>query len=71
LKDTYVTNARVLLFGATVYRLANIIRSRNRHGVVWDFVQKLRDDPREPEILGNGTQNKSYPHVRNRVIARI
>ena len=47
-------------FKATIYRLANILGPRSKHGVVWDFVQKLRKDPRELEVLGDGTQMKSY-----------
>lgn len=43
-----------------IYRFANIVGSRSRHGVVWDFVQKLLRDPKELEILGDGTQTKSY-----------
>jgi len=45
---------------ATVYRFANIVGPRSRHGVIYDFVQKLRANPRELEILGDGTQTKSF-----------
>lgn len=44
----------------TVYRFANIVGSRSRHGVIWDFIQKLMANPKELEILGDGTQKKSY-----------
>jgi len=43
-----------------VYRFANIVGSRSRHGVIWDFIRKLITNPRELEILGDGTQKKSY-----------
>jgi UDP-glucose 4-epimerase len=43
-----------------VFRFANIIGSRSNHGVIWDFIHKLRENPRELEILGNGKQIKSY-----------
>jgi len=43
-----------------VYRLANIVGSRSRHGVIWDFIQKLIANPKELEILGDGTQTKAY-----------
>jgi len=56
-------------FKALIYRLANIVGSRSRHGVVGDFVQKLRKNPRELEILGDGTQAKSYLHVEDCVKA--
>ena len=50
------------MFGmkGTVYRLANIVGSRSRHGVIWDFIQKLMANPQELEILGDGTQAKAY-----------
>jgi len=45
---------------AWVYRFANIIGSRSGHGVLYDFIGKLRKNPRSIEILGDGTQSKSY-----------
>ncbi len=50
-------------FKAVIYRLANIVGSRSRHGVIFDFIQKLKTNPEELEILGDGTQTKSYLHV--------
>jgi UDP-glucose 4-epimerase len=43
-----------------VFRLANIVGPRARHGVVVDFIRKLRADPARLEVLGDGTQTKSY-----------
>ncbi|MFQ5758570.1 MAG: NAD-dependent epimerase/dehydratase family protein, partial [Candidatus Bathyarchaeia archaeon] len=43
-----------------IYRFANIVGSRSRHGVIWDFIHKLMGNPLELEILGDGTQTKSY-----------
>jgi UDP-glucose 4-epimerase len=31
--------------------------------VIWDFVNKLREDPSRLEVLGDGTQSKSYLYV--------
>ncbi|WP_209690325.1 NAD-dependent epimerase/dehydratase family protein [Methanomicrobium sp. W14] len=45
---------------AWVFRFANIIGKRSNHGVIWDFVHKLRKNPDELEILGDGKQSKSY-----------
>lgn len=42
------------------FRFANIIGERSNHGVIWDFIHKLRANPRELEILGDGKQAKSY-----------
>jgi UDP-glucose 4-epimerase len=50
-------------FEVSVLRLANIIGSRSDHGVTYDFVHKLADDPTELEVLGDGRQRKSYLHV--------
>jgi UDP-glucose 4-epimerase len=52
-------------FKAIIYRLANIVGPRNRHGVIFDFVEKLRRSPGQLEILGDGTQTKSYLHVKD------
>jgi len=46
-------------------RFANIIGSRSEHGVIWDFIKKLRKDKEILEILGNGTQTKSYLHIQD------
>jgi len=46
-----------------ILRLGNCVGSRSRHGIVWDFIQKLSSNPNEIEILGDGTQTKSYVHV--------
>jgi len=50
-------------FKAVIYRLANIVGPRSRHGVIYDFVQKLNKNPNELEILGDGTQSKSYLYI--------
>jgi dTDP-D-glucose 4,6-dehydratase len=44
---------------------ARIVGPRNKHGVTYDFIQKLNTNPKEPEILGDGTQNKSYLHIND------
>jgi len=43
-----------------VFRFANIIGQRSNHGVIWDFIHKLLENPNELEILGDGKQIKSY-----------
>ncbi len=48
---------------AIIYRLANIIGEDSTHGVIYDFVNKLLKDPSQLEVLGDGTQNKSYLHI--------
>jgi len=50
-------------FRAVIFRLANIVGPRSDHGVIYDFVNKLRVDPGKLEVLGDGSQSKSYLHV--------
>jgi UDP-glucose 4-epimerase len=47
-------------FKAHVFRFANIIGPRMTHGIIFDFFEKLRADPRRLEVLGDGRQAKSY-----------
>jgi UDP-glucose 4-epimerase len=56
---------------AVALRYANVVGPRLRHGVVWDFVNKLRKNPSELEILGDGKQIRSYVHVSDAVEATI
>ncbi len=50
-------------FQAWIYRFANVVGSRGTHGVIVDFIEKLRKNPKELEILGDGKQQKPYLHV--------
>ena len=47
------------------YRFANVVGERCRRGVIWDFVHKLRADPKTLEILGDGKQSKEYLYVKD------
>jgi len=46
-----------------ILRLANIVGERSNHGVIYDFILKLKRNSRTLEILGDGRQKKSYLHV--------
>jgi len=46
-----------------IFRFANVVGPRSTHGVIFDFINKLRKNPNELEILGNGKQKKSYLYV--------
>jgi UDP-glucose 4-epimerase len=50
---------------AWIYRFGNIIGPNPTHGVVYDFVRRLQDDPTRLTVLGNGTQAKPYVHVED------
>jgi len=52
-------------------RYANVVGPRLRHGVVWDFIVKLKSNPRELEILGDGKQTRSYIYIDDAVEATI
>jgi len=48
---------------ALVLCLANIVGPKSNHGVIVDFIKKIMLNPRELEILGDGTQEKSYMYI--------
>jgi UDP-glucose 4-epimerase len=52
-------------FQSWIYRFANVTGPRVTHGVVLDFYRKLRTNPRELEVLGNGKQAKPYIEVHD------
>lgn len=54
-----------------IFRFANIIGDRGTHGIIVDFIHKLKNDPAHLEILGDGKQSKSYLHVRECVDAMM
>lgn len=53
------------MFGlqAWVFRFGNVVGPRQTHGVLFDFIRKLRTNPGCLEIKGNGEQSKPYVHV--------
>jgi len=54
-----------------IIRYANIIGPRSSHGVIIDFIRKLKSNPSKLEILGDGTQKKSYLYVTDAVDATL
>ncbi len=60
-------------FGAKawVHRFANIVGPRGTHGVIFDFIHKLKNDPTRLEVLGNGLQEKSYMSAEDCVRAMV
>lgn len=48
---------------AVILRPANVVGGGQTHGVLFDFIQKLKRDSRHLEILGDGNQTKSYLHI--------
>ncbi len=50
-------------FNAYIYRFVSILGEHYTHGHVYDFVKKLKANPEELLILGDGYQKKSYLYV--------
>jgi len=52
-----------------ILRLGNVVGARSNHGVISDFLKKLKQHPDSLEVLGDGTQSKSYIHVSDCISA--
>jgi len=48
---------------AWIFRFCNVVGPRATHGVIFDLINKLKRNPQELEILGNGNQEKPCIHV--------
>lgn len=48
---------------AWIFRFANIIGRNGTHGAAFDFIQRLKENPHQLEVLGDGRQAKPYLHV--------
>jgi UDP-glucose 4-epimerase len=49
------------------YRFVSWMGERYSHGIVFDVLKKLRQDPSRLPLLGDGTQKKSYLYVKDGV----
>jgi UDP-glucose 4-epimerase len=56
---------------SVVLRYANVVGPRLRHGVIYDFIVKLKKDPHRLEILGDGGQRRSFLWVEDAVDATL
>ena len=63
--------ARLYGIDSVSLRLANIIGPRLTRGVIYDFYTKLKRNPKHLEVLGDGTQEKSYVYVSDAIEAII
>lgn len=64
------------MFGirGVVARFGNVVGRRQTHGVGFDFLRRLREDPTALEVMGDGSQSKSYilaPDVVAAVLAAV
>ena len=46
-----------------MYRFGNVVGPNSTHGAIHDFVLRLRENPRELTVLGDGTQAKPYVYI--------
>lgn len=56
---------------ANIFRFPNVVGVPATHGVIIDFVNKLKATPHTLEVLGDGTQRKAYLHVDELVDAML
>jgi UDP-glucose 4-epimerase len=59
------------LQNAFVFRFPNVIGVPATHGVIQDFMRKLKATPGNLDVLGDGTQQKSYLHVDDLIDALL
>jgi UDP-glucose 4-epimerase len=56
---------------AWLFRFPNVVGGRATHGAIYDFLAKLKRNPAELEVLGDGSQEKPYLHVSELVEAML
>ncbi len=52
-------------FQSWIFRFVSILGERYTHGHVYDFYKKLKNNPEELAVLGNGKQRKSYLYIQD------
>jgi UDP-glucose 4-epimerase len=50
-----------------ITRFPNVVGERFTHGIIYDLIRKLKHNPNELEVLGNGEQIKPYMYVKDLV----
>lgn len=56
---------------ANIFRFPNVVGAPATHGVILDFIKKLKINPNRLDVLGDGTQQKAYLHVSDLVNAML
>lgn len=54
-----------------IFRFPNVVGPRATHGAIFDFIGRLRENPEELMVLGDGTQQKPYLHVAELIEAML
>ena len=63
--------AEKFLESALLFRFPNVVGIPATHGVIMDFIDRLRQQPSHLQVLGDGTQQKCYLHVSDLVDAML
>jgi UDP-glucose 4-epimerase len=58
-------------FQSWIFRFVSILGERYTHGHVFDFYQKLKSNPSQLQVLGNGKQRKSYLYIQDCIDAML
>jgi UDP-glucose 4-epimerase len=70
--EAMITAAAEKFLGrALLFRFPNVVGLPATHGVILDFIRRLRSDPDHLDVLGDGSQRKSYLHVTELVEAML
>ena len=56
---------------ALLFRFPNVIGVPATHGVIYDFIHRLRAAPEQLEVFGDGTQQKAYLHCDDLIDAMM
>jgi UDP-glucose 4-epimerase len=56
---------------ALLFRFPNVVGVPATHGVILDFIRRLKQEPSFLQVLGDGTQQKAYLHVSDLVEAML
>jgi len=61
--------AHTLGINAVILRFPNVVGERATHGIIFDLLRKLKTNPSELQVLGDGKQSKPYLYVRDLIDA--
>ena len=54
---------------AFIFRFPNVVGFPSTHGVIHDFINRLKKNPKKLMVLGNGKQKKIYMHVQDLILS--
>ena len=70
-EDLIHAYSRLYGIRSVILRYANVVGPRLRHGVIHDLLMKIKVNKEELEVLGDGSQTRSFIHVDDAVEASI